>query len=109
MNKRWDLFYGVLPFPFAKNHLNDLIAGALFPSYVNLLLIFFGLTRRITGVGWILLVESLCSLAWEYVAPLYNANSTGDILDVISYFVGGFCYLLISRALASQARSDPAS
>lgn len=106
LNKRWKVFLGVLPHHFAANHLNDLLAGALFPSYVNLLLALSGLPFRIAGLGHILLVEAVCSFAWEVVAPHFLSGSTPDPLDACAYVAGGICYLLICRIPHSRIPSN---
>lgn len=98
MNKHWHVFDGVLPYRFARNHLNDLLAGTLFPCYVNVLMISSGLPYRIGDARHVFVLESACSLMWEVVAPLYVPMSTQDPLDVCSYFAGGLLYLAAKKA-----------
>jgi hypothetical protein len=95
-------FDAVLPARFARYHLNDLLAGVVFPAYVNL---FVRAVRGRPLVASILsaaATAAVCSVAWEVVAPAFLARSTADVLDVVCYFCGAFIYLGLYRAVLGR-------
>ena len=81
---------------FCKCHLNDYLGGVIFPSYVNILLIR---THRnpITNYLFIGIMMLCCGIIWEYIFPYLFDYSTSDILDVISYVLGGITYCFLIR------------
>lgn len=47
----------------------------------------------------VILISFLCGLIWEFFAPLLNADSTTDLLDILCYILGGVLYLLIQKVV----------
>ena len=45
-----------------------------------------------------------CGIIWEYIFPYLFAYSTSDILDVVSYVLGGitYCFLIKKVEKVSQ-------
>lgn len=91
-NRFFDSFAGILPTAFLKYHFNDLCGGIIFPAYVNTLLIFFRSNYRVDCLYKIFVLELICSLAWEVIAPMFLSRSTGDLVDAFMYFIGGSIY-----------------
>lgn len=93
-----------LPFDIAANHLNDFFAGILFPAYTNLILSFSKYRKllRFDTIPRISLLILVCSFVWEFVAPIFLPFSTGDLLDIACYLLGGLFYWVIQRAAKSQ-------
>jgi hypothetical protein len=93
VSNRWLHAFDALSAQFARYHLNDLLAGVVFPAYVNLL------ARAVRGrplVATVLsaaVLAAVCSVAWELVAPVFLARSTPDVLDAACYFCGAFICL----------------
>lgn len=102
INKNSDILYGILPRPFMRNHFNDLLAGCLFPSYVNIVLRTARFDYQIDSLLSVLITEMVCSLFWEVLAPLYLARSTCDPIDVICYILGGMLYLMFILIVSNR-------
>ncbi len=81
---------------FFRYHFNDLCAGIAFIAYINLVL-SFSKYNRITKIWQILLFALLCSFWWEVITPIYKNDSTPDILDALSYFIGTVLYWALDR------------
>jgi len=81
---------GICRTEFFRGHFNDLMAGVLFPAYVNLMLAVMGLRMH----GWImpLLFTLAAGIFWEYVTPLYRPQSVSDPWDVAAYLLGALNY-----------------
>ncbi len=79
-----------------KCHLNDYIGGIIFPAYVNILLIQTNRkpVKSYSAIGTMMLC---CGIVWEYIFPYLFAYSTSDILDVVSYILGGITYCFLIR------------
>ena len=82
-----------------KNHFNDFLGGIVFLSYVNIM-ISFSKYALATEIPSVLFYASLCSFAWEFIAPQISEKSTGDWLDVLAYFSGAFLYLIVVKLSA---------
>ena len=99
-------FAGVLRGRFMRGHFNDLMAGMLFPAYVNIWLALGGYRLR----GWI--YPLLCTLAagcvWEFVAPLYRPQSVSDPLDLVAYLAGTLIYCVVDHLAMKRRGENPA-
>ena len=86
-----------------RGHFNDLMAGILFPAYVNLVLSLFGMRMR----SWLepLLFTLVAGIFWEYVTPLYRPQSVSDVWDIVAYLVGTLNYCALTRWLMSLRRN----
>lgn len=100
-NKFFNGFHGILSPEMLSNHFNDFCGGGLFPAYVNCLCAAVGTRAIVNSISRLLIIEAVCSAAWELVAPLLVTNSTGDPLDVASYFIGGILFY-VCRMIAQQ-------
>lgn len=76
----------------ANCHLNDLLGGIAFMGYVNVLFDLIKPSMRIRRLGTTLIFMVLCGLFWEFVGPLFVANSVGDPLDIVAYALGALIY-----------------
>lgn len=86
---------------FAHCWLNDILAGALFPS---LLLLIFPRMNLSEAAYWLLLAV----LVWEGAGPWLAAGSVRDPLDLLAYGSGGAVwYLVVRRRLASGGSPEP--
>ena len=88
-----------------KNHFNDFLGGIVFLSYVNIML-SFSKYKPVTSLLPVLFYASLCSTAWELVAPKLSPKSTGDWLDVLSYFSGALLYLFAIKFIIKRTERD---
>ena len=76
-------------FPFFTNHFNDLLAGIIFPAYINILLALH--RKRLKGYIIPLIIILIAGLFWEYVTPLYR-HCISDPKDIVAYVAGTFVY-----------------
>ena len=76
-------------YPFFINYFNDLLAGILFPAYINILLAFC--KRRMKGWLIPLIVILIAGLFWEYITPLYH-QCVSDPKDIVAYISGTLIY-----------------
>ena len=98
--------FSFLPFDFARNHLNDVLAGVFLPAYANLVA-SCSRARKLLVVDTlprILMLLLACSIVWEVLAPLVLPFSVGDALDVVAYLSGGVVYWAARRALSGPYR-----
>lgn len=108
-NRFLNLFDGLLPTAFTRNHFNDLCGGMLFPAYANVLLEVLKMPVRIDDYPKVIGLGLLCSFAWEVVAPLVLERSTADPIDACMYLIGGIIYvfarrLVLNTGLRGRAR-----
>lgn len=96
-NRFYRLFDCCIPLSFAQFYFGDLCGGTLFPAYVNLVGLVVIKKPLINSFKRILILELICSIAWEVIAPLVLPRSTGDALDVLAYFCGGLLYFAFRR------------
>ena len=82
--------------PIFKYHFNDYLAGIVFLSYVNFVL-SFSKFKQANDLKSVFFYSIVCSIAWELILPMLSAKSTGDILDVLAYFLGALSYYLIIK------------
>lgn len=96
-NKSAKVFY-FLPLEFGRNHMNDTLAGLLWPCYLNSILFLVKSKYRLTKLLHLLLMAVACSFIWEFIYPTFiNKCSTSDFYDCICYFFGSIGYLVIYR------------
>lgn len=93
-NRYHHLFDCCIPPSFTQFHFGDLCGGALFPAYSNLIALTVAKTPLVNSLKRVLVLEFVCSISWEAIAPIVLIRSTGDILDVLAYFCGGLTYLI---------------
>ena len=74
--------------PIFKNHFNDFLAMPLLLSYGSLV------HKKSLSTLTVVLLTVFCSFVWEFVAPMYKSDSMGDWLDVVSYLVGSFVWVI---------------
>lgn len=74
------------------SHANDLLGGIAFMAYTNLLLSLVRPELRFKKLTSIAIYIFFCGLFWEYVAPLFVANSISDPLDILAYLAGATLY-----------------
>lgn len=101
-NRYYRLFDGFIPLSFARFHFGDLCGGALFPAYANLIALAVAKNPLISSFRRVVALEFVCSVAWEVIAPLVLARSTGDLLDVLAYFCGGLTYLMFRHLFGKK-------
>lgn len=81
-----------------KCHFNDFLAGIGIIAYLNLL---FAVSKyrqlKVSSYAMAMSLCFLCGMLWEYVFPLVFPHGTSDILDVLSYMIGGTAYIKLLR------------
>lgn len=87
---------------FADNHLNDLMAGVLFPAYINLVLSYSRYWFRVDTVFRSAMVGLICCVVWELLAPAFLPFSTADLIDCACYFAGVFLHLAAASLIKSR-------
>ena len=80
---------------FMTCYFNDTIGGMTFMAYCNIVFSFYN--RRIIKLWQIELLMFFCGIFWEYLTPMFRANTVSDIWDVLAYMIGGFLYWIITR------------
>lgn len=103
INRFTPLFDALLPFDIAKNHLNDMCAGAMFPAYVNALCIACRNGWRVASLRSALVLGAVCCLAWEGAAPLIVPWSVGDPIDCACYVACTFSYTALRHFVVDRA------
>lgn len=82
-----------------NNHVNDLLFLPLTLGAITYIVswlkkdIFFELS-----LGFVILSASFYSFYFEYYLPQFNSRYTGDVIDVILYFSGGFAFFIMNKA-----------
>jgi len=93
---------------FFHSYFNDLFAMPFILGYSNLLI---GCSRcRADLIRTPIRVSTLtlfCSLVWEGIAPLVIQRSCFDALDICSYCIGSFVYLLAIWTSGARGQSGP--
>ena len=71
--------------------INDIFGCSVFLLYVSIVLSFINkaLVIRLYHVE---LFTIICGILWEYITPLYRADTTSDIFDIGAYMLGGLIY-----------------
>lgn len=78
-----------------SSYFNDIIGSITFMAYTNLILSF---RKIILSKLWqIELLMFSCGVFWEFITPIYRADTVSDIFDVLAYMVGGILYWLLVR------------
>lgn len=104
LNRFGGVFTGTPIAGFARNHLNDLCGGFVFPACVNTFESLVGAPERyrFSGLPRIMGLALVCAFSWEVLAPLFMPTSTGDPLDALAYLAGAFLY----HCICLQSVSD---
>lgn len=80
---------------FMTCYFNDIIGGITFIAYCNMV---FGLySRKVLELWQIELLMFFSGIFWEYITPMFRANTISDVWDILAYMLGGFIYWLITR------------
>lgn len=85
-------FYLVHAHVFFRWYFNDLLAMPLLLSYSFVLFRYYG---RCMGRDFIVGMSVVCPMVWEYVYPMINSSSKGDIVDVVMYLTGSCLYYIM--------------
>ena len=101
LNKSKGLFY-FLPFRFGQNHFNDVLAGMLFPAYLNLIMRLAKSEKRFTKPLELALVALSCGFVWECCAPLFKPSATSDLADIACYVIGTMTYWICHQKASAM-------
>lgn len=93
-------FVKPLNITFMRCYFNDMMAGVLFPAYVNILLAL--IRRRMRGFLPPLLCTFAAACFWEYITPLYRPRSVSDPWDIAAYLAGTLIYCFIDRSATAK-------
>jgi len=92
---------GEVLYRFLSGYGADVLAGAWILCFLNLLLVWSGrqpVRRMVPAVLFVL----GCGLFWEYITPLYLAQSVSDPLDVAAYLAGGIFYMMFEGCMDAR-------
>lgn len=91
-------FFSIDGPPWVFNHLNDFLAIPIIATIClhGVWLIKKYKTTRLNGFTIFSLVV-LFSLVFEYVLPQRDQRYTGDIWDVLCYFLGGSVFYVLQK------------
>ena len=78
---------------FLSSYFDDLISTICFMAYVNFILSFQN--KIIIKLKDIIIFCFILGIIWEYITPMYKADSVSDILDIVCYIFGGTIYYII--------------
>lgn len=90
-------------------HANDFLGGLAFLAYTNLLIDIVKPEVRFKSFKTILVYIFLCGTFWEYIAPVFIANSVGDPYDLLAYAIGGTLYFVLNALFCRSGRSTEIS
>lgn len=79
---------------FMSCYFNDTIGGLTFIAYCNI--VFSFKNREMVKLWQIELLLFGAGFFWEYVTPMFRANTVSDIWDIFAYMIGGVSYWLIA-------------
>lgn len=89
-------FKKVTNFSFIHGYYNDVLAPILLLCYSNILLTFYKKkVIRILSFRHIMCFIFVVGMYWEYITPLYKADSVSDIYDIASYLFGALIYYCV--------------
>lgn len=74
-------------------YFNDITGCIALSAYINLISSFG--RYKIAKLREILGIIFLAGLFWEFITPLYRADTVTDILDIFAYFIGGIIYYML--------------
>ncbi|WP_329385511.1 hypothetical protein [Anaerofustis butyriciformans] len=80
---------------FLSCYFNDIIGGAVFIAYCNIILSLN--KKKVLSLCKIELFLFICGVFWEYITPIYRVDTVSDIWDIAAYMIGGILYWLIER------------
>lgn len=52
------------------------------------------------------LLMFFCGIFWEYIAPMFRANTVSDTWDMLAYMIGGFLYWIITKKEMNIKKSE---
>ena len=100
-------FADILKSVFMRNYFNDVMAGLLFPAYINILLILK--PARLSGYIPLLLCTLAVGCFWEYVTPVYHPQSVSDKWDIAAYLAGTLLYCFVNSKAIKKSPSSAES
>lgn len=80
---------------FMSCYFNDTVGGITFMAYCNIVFSFYN--REMLKLWQIELLMFFCGFFWEYLTPIFRANTVSDVYDICAYMVGGIIYWGITR------------
>lgn len=88
---------------FFRYHFNDILAGGIIITYVNLLFIFLRKPQYCLRQFWIIVcVNIVIGFFWEFITPFYRPDSITDPYDLVAYTSGGCLYYTIINVFNSK-------
>ena len=101
---------GFVPY-FMRCYFNDIFGCSVFLLYIGIILSFMK-KAFVIRLYHVELFTLICGILWEYITPLYRADTTSDIYDIGAYMFGGliYWYLLGGRTFClslSHANLNP--
>ncbi len=91
---------------FFRYHFNDILAGGIIITYINLLFIFLRKSQYCLRRFWIIVcVNIVIGFFWEFITPFYRQDSITDVYDLIAYTSGGCLYYIIINVFNSKHMS----
>lgn len=85
---------------YINNHLNDILASSVILGFSNILLENkYHMIENLLSIEIFVLV---CGLFWEFITPLYKADSVSDFLDLIAYCFGGLVYWIVMKLIKKK-------
>lgn len=97
---------GTIWYYLITSHANDFLGGVAFMTYTNLLLSLVRPELRFKKLASIAVYIFFCGLFWEYIAPLFVANSISDPLDILAYLIGATLYWAILLVTKSKHKEE---
>lgn len=77
-------------------YFNDALGMSILIAYSNsLITLCCQRSLLICGFCRIIIFTILVGLFWEYLTPLYRADSASDPFDILAYLIGAIVYYLI--------------
>lgn len=88
---------------FFRYYFNDILAGGIIITYINLLFIFLRRPQYCLRQFWIIVcVNIIIGFFWEFIAPLYKSDSITDPYDLVAYTFGGCIYYTVIKIYNSK-------
>lgn len=100
-------FANILNCVFMRSYFNDIMAGVLFPAYINIWLILK--PCRLSGYIPLLLCTLAVGCFWEYVTPVYHPQSVSDKWDIAAYLAGTLLYCFVNSKAIKKSPSSAES
>ena len=81
---------------FFMFYFNDFLYMMVSLPIINIICVYLLPNWQFRKIVPVMILTILASVWWEVLIPLTN-SSTPDWLDVMFYFLGSFCYWLLSK------------